>query len=163
MRRHRRPSRSGHRGQRTGGRTPGARTVRVFRNRLAPSGSRADPGASLPGARPGRWRHNGSGADSCHRGCTANGCTRRPGGCAARRHPGRRRGDAAWRRCPMSVTSIDVNLRSAPAEDAEVISILGQGVELEVTGPPVDGWVPVTEPSSGQTGFVSSQFVTLVT
>jgi hypothetical protein len=61
------------------------------------------------------------------------------------------------------VTSIDVNLRSAPAEDAEVISILGQGVELEVTGPPVDGWVPVTEPSSGQTGFVSSQFVTLVT
>ena len=61
------------------------------------------------------------------------------------------------------VTSIDVNLRSAPAEDAEVISILGQGVELEVTGPPVDGWVPVTEPSSGQSGFVSSQFVTLVT
>jgi hypothetical protein len=61
------------------------------------------------------------------------------------------------------VTSIDVNLRAEPAEDAEVISILGQGVELEVTGAPVDGWVPVTEPSSGQTGFVSDQFVTLVT
>jgi hypothetical protein len=61
------------------------------------------------------------------------------------------------------VTSIDVNLRAEPAEDADVVTILGQGVELEVTGAPVDGWVPVTEPSSGQTGFVSDQFVTLVT
>jgi hypothetical protein len=61
------------------------------------------------------------------------------------------------------VTSIDVNLRAEPAEDAEVVTILGQGVELEVTGAPVDGWVPVTEPSTGQAGFVSAQFVTLVT
>jgi hypothetical protein len=61
------------------------------------------------------------------------------------------------------VTSIDVNLRAEPAEDAEVVTILGQGVELEVTGAPVNGWVPVTEPSTGQTGFVSDQFVTLVT
>jgi hypothetical protein len=61
------------------------------------------------------------------------------------------------------VTSIDVNLRAEPAEDAEVVTILGQGVELEVTGAPVDGWVPVTEPSTGQAGFVSDQFVTLVT
>jgi len=61
------------------------------------------------------------------------------------------------------VTSIDVNLRAAPADDAEVVTILGQGVELEVTGAPVNGWVPVTEPSTGQTGFVSDQFVTLVT
>jgi hypothetical protein len=61
------------------------------------------------------------------------------------------------------VTSIDVNLRAEPAEDAEVVTILGQGVELEVTGPPVDGWVPVTEPGTGQSGFVSDQFVTLVT
>jgi hypothetical protein len=61
------------------------------------------------------------------------------------------------------VTTIDVNLRAEPAEDAEVVTILGQGVELEVTGAPVDGWVPVTEPGTGQTGFVSDQFVTLVT
>jgi len=61
------------------------------------------------------------------------------------------------------ITSIDVNLRAEPAEDAEVVTILGQGVELEVTGTPVNGWVPVTEPSTGQTGFVSDQFVTLVT
>ena len=38
-----------------------------------------------------------------------------------------------------------------------------KGVELEVTGAPVNGWVPVTEPSSGQAGFVSDQFVTLGT
>src|SRR5215203_4675097 len=50
-----------------------------------------------------------------------------------------------------------------PVVGADVVTILGQGVELEVTGAPVDGWVPVTEPSSGQTGFVSDQFVTLVT
>lgn len=61
------------------------------------------------------------------------------------------------------VTSIDVNLRAAPAEDAEVVTILGEGVELEVTGAPVNGWVPVTEPGTGQSGFVSDQFVTLVT
>jgi hypothetical protein len=61
------------------------------------------------------------------------------------------------------VTSIDVNLRAEPAEDAEVVTILGAGVELDVTGAPVDGWVPVTEPGTGQAGFVSDQFVTLAT
>ena len=61
------------------------------------------------------------------------------------------------------VTTIDVNLRAEPAEDAEVVTILGQGVELDVTGAPVDGWVPVTEPGTSQAGFVSDQFVTLVT
>jgi hypothetical protein len=61
------------------------------------------------------------------------------------------------------VTTIDANLRAEPAEDAEVVTILGQGVELEVTGAPVDGWVPVTEPGTGQAGFVSDQFVTLLT
>ncbi|MBA2596438.1 MAG: SH3 domain-containing protein [Chloroflexia bacterium] len=60
------------------------------------------------------------------------------------------------------LTSIDVNLRAEPADDAPVVTILGQGVELEVTGAPANGWVPVLEPSSGQRGFVSDQFITLV-
>ena len=60
-------------------------------------------------------------------------------------------------------TSIDLNLRAEPAEDAEIITILGLGVALEVTGPSVNGWVPVTEPNSRQAGFVSDRFVTLVT
>jgi hypothetical protein len=60
------------------------------------------------------------------------------------------------------VTTIDVNLRAEPSQDAPVITILGQGVELEVTGPPQDGWVPVVEPGSGQSGYVSDQFLTVV-
>jgi uncharacterized protein YgiM (DUF1202 family) len=60
------------------------------------------------------------------------------------------------------VTSIDVNLRAEPSEDSAVITILGQGVELEVTGAPQGGWVPVVEPGSGQRGFVSDQFITVV-
>lgn len=59
------------------------------------------------------------------------------------------------------VTTIDVNLRAEPSEDAPVITILGQGVALEVTGAPENGWVPVLEPATGQRGFVSDQFVTL--
>jgi len=57
------------------------------------------------------------------------------------------------------VTTIDVNLRAEPSEDAAVVTILGSGVELEVTGTPTNGWVPVLEPASGQRGFVSDQFV----
>jgi hypothetical protein len=59
------------------------------------------------------------------------------------------------------VTTIDVNLRAEPSEDAPVVTILGQGVELEVTGAPENGWVPVVEPSTGQRGFVSDQFISI--
>lgn len=60
------------------------------------------------------------------------------------------------------VTTIDVNLRAAPSDDAEILTILGEGVALEVTGAPADGWVPVIDPVSGQAGFVSDQFITIV-
>lgn len=59
------------------------------------------------------------------------------------------------------VTTIDVNLRSAPSEDAEVLTILGEGVQLEITSGPADGWVGVADPVSGQAGFVSDQFIAL--
>jgi hypothetical protein len=59
------------------------------------------------------------------------------------------------------VTTIDINLRAEPAEDAEVVTILGEGVTLDVSGAPVDGWVPVVEPGTGQAGFVSDQFITI--
>ena len=59
------------------------------------------------------------------------------------------------------LTTIDVNLRAEPSEDAPVVTILGTGVELEVTGTPADGWVPVQEPATGQRGFVSDQFITV--
>ena len=60
------------------------------------------------------------------------------------------------------VTTIDVNLRAEPSDTAPVVTILGEGVELEVTGTPEDGWVPVQEPATGQRGFVSDQFITVV-
>jgi hypothetical protein len=59
------------------------------------------------------------------------------------------------------VTTIDVNLRAEPDDNAEVLTILGEGVQLDVTGSPADGWVPVTDPASGQAGFVSDQFVAI--
>ena len=59
------------------------------------------------------------------------------------------------------VTTIDVNLRSEPSEDAEVLTILGEGVQLEVTSAPQDGWIGVADPVSGQSGFVSDQFIAL--
>jgi hypothetical protein len=61
------------------------------------------------------------------------------------------------------VTTIDVNLRAEPSDDAEVLTILGEGVELEVTAAPQGGWVPVIDPVSGQAGFVSDQFVSVAT
>ena len=59
------------------------------------------------------------------------------------------------------VTTIDVNLRAEPSDDAEVLTILGEGVELDATGSPADGWIPVIDPASGQAGFVSDQFVAI--
>jgi hypothetical protein len=59
------------------------------------------------------------------------------------------------------VTTIDVNLRAEPNDDAEVLTILGEGVELDVTGSPADGWIAVIDPASGQAGFVSDQFVAI--
>jgi hypothetical protein len=59
------------------------------------------------------------------------------------------------------VTTIDVNLRAEPNDEGPVLTILGTGVELEVTGAPENGWVPVVEPASGQRGFVSDQFVSI--
>lgn len=61
------------------------------------------------------------------------------------------------------VTTIDVNLRAEPSEGAEVLTILGEGVQLEVTTAPADGWVGVIDPVSGQAGFVSDQFIALAT
>ena len=59
------------------------------------------------------------------------------------------------------VTTIDVNLRAEPSDDADVLTILGEGVALDVTGSPADGWIPVIDPASGQAGFVSDQFVAI--
>ena len=135
MRRHRRPGRSGHRGRRARGRTPGARTVRVLRHRLAPSGRRADAGARLPGARPGSEDTAASGAERLP--------PRLPQPTAAARRrrrlrsPPAPRSSARRRRlAPVPESSPRSTSISAPSrrKTREVVTILGQGVELEVTG-----------------------------
>jgi hypothetical protein len=61
------------------------------------------------------------------------------------------------------VTTADVNLRSQPAADGEIITVIPAGTTLTVTGSPVGEWVPVEDATSGQTGYVSTQFVEVST
>lgn len=69
--------------------------------------------------------------------------------------------DGALQAGDIVLTTIDVNLRAEPSTEAAVVEVLGTGVELEVTGAPTGGWVPVLEPVGGATGFVSEEFVEL--
>lgn len=57
------------------------------------------------------------------------------------------------------VTTADVNLRAEPAADAEIIDVIAAGTAITVTGSPVGEWVPVTDPNTGLSGYVSTQFV----
>ncbi|HET7093401.1 MAG TPA: SH3 domain-containing protein, partial [Thermomicrobiales bacterium] len=57
------------------------------------------------------------------------------------------------------VTTTDVNLRAAPNTDAAVVTILGTGADLEVTGAPQGDWIPVRDVATGRRGFVSAEFV----
>ena len=59
------------------------------------------------------------------------------------------------------ITTADVNLRSEALSDAEIIDVIGSGTELEVTGSNSGDWVPVRDPSTGNEGYVSAQFLTL--
>jgi hypothetical protein len=57
------------------------------------------------------------------------------------------------------ITTADVNVRTQPAVDSEIITVVPTGSELSVTGPSVGEWVPVEVPDTGETGYVSAQFV----
>lgn len=54
-------------------------------------------------------------------------------------------------------TSTNVNLRSEPNTDSEVITVLMQGARLELIGEE-EGWVKVS--FCGQEGYVSTDYVT---
>jgi Bacterial SH3 domain len=57
------------------------------------------------------------------------------------------------------VTTIDVNLRKKPSEDADVITVLGEGTVLTVTGPEEGEWIPVENQATGDTGYVNIAYV----
>lgn len=57
------------------------------------------------------------------------------------------------------VATADINLRAEPAADAEILTVVATGTTLTVTGSPVGEWVPVDDPVSGLSGYVSTQFV----
>jgi hypothetical protein len=60
------------------------------------------------------------------------------------------------------VTTADVNLRTEPSEDADIVAVLPQGTELTVTGTASGEWLPVENPETGDAGYVSAQYLTLV-
>ncbi|MCC6674235.1 MAG: SH3 domain-containing protein, partial [Thermomicrobiales bacterium] len=63
---------------------------------------------------------------------------------------------------PVSSTVIatdDINLRAQPAADSDILTVVGAGTELTVTGSPVGEWIPVDDPVSGFSGYVSTQVV----
>jgi hypothetical protein len=57
------------------------------------------------------------------------------------------------------IATADINLRAEPATDGEILTVVATGTELTVTGSPVGDWVPVDDPVSGLSGYVSTQFV----
>lgn len=57
------------------------------------------------------------------------------------------------------IATADINLRAEPATDGEILTVVAAGTELTVTGSPVGDWVPVDDPVSGLSGYVSAQFV----
>ncbi len=61
------------------------------------------------------------------------------------------------------VTSADVNLRSEATTESASLGLLPAGTQLQVTGSFVDlpdcDWWPVTDPATGQAGFVREDFL----
>ncbi|MCO5223295.1 MAG: SH3 domain-containing protein [Thermomicrobiales bacterium] len=57
------------------------------------------------------------------------------------------------------IATADINLRAQPAADSEILTVIGTGTELTVTGAAVGDWIPVDDPFSGLSGYVSAQFV----
>ena len=60
------------------------------------------------------------------------------------------------------VTTTEVNLRDQPAVDSNVIEVIPAGTQLNVLGSSVGDWVPVEDPETGSSGYVSGEFVEVV-
>ena len=56
-----------------------------------------------------------------------------------------------------STTNANLNLRQSPSTASSVLTVMPNGSALQVTGPPQNGWYPVSY--GGKTGWASAQFV----
>lgn len=56
-------------------------------------------------------------------------------------------------------TTIDVNLREGSSEESAVITILPEGTQLTVVGEPIGSWLPVEVDETGDTGYVSAEYI----
>lgn len=62
-----------------------------------------------------------------------------------------------------TITEPDINLRAAPATNADVVAVLDQGEKLRITGTAIEAdglvWWPVEVQATRQTGYVAEQFL----
>lgn len=59
------------------------------------------------------------------------------------------------------VTTADVNLRTEPSVDADVVAVLAEGTELTVTGSAEGEWLPIEDSETEEEGYVSAQYLRL--
>lgn len=59
-------------------------------------------------------------------------------------------------------TTANVNLRAEPASDSAVIVVIPAGTTLEVTGVANGNWVPVTDTATGNSGYISAEYLSAI-
>lgn len=57
------------------------------------------------------------------------------------------------------ITDDGVNVRSSPTTDAAVVGTLQSGTRVTATGAAIAGWVPITDPATGISGYVLEEFL----
>jgi len=57
------------------------------------------------------------------------------------------------------ITEDGVNVRSSPTTDATVVGTLQSGTRVTATGAAIAGWVPITDPATGISGYVLEEFL----
>ncbi|HEY8448091.1 MAG TPA: SH3 domain-containing protein [Thermomicrobiales bacterium] len=68
---------------------------------------------------------------------------------------------AAATRGTKVATTEDVNLRAEPSAQAGIIGVIPAGTELTVTGTNQGEWIPVENPETGDTGWVSARYLVI--
>jgi Bacterial SH3 domain len=59
----------------------------------------------------------------------------------------------------MVVIDDAVNVRNSPTTDAAVVGVLDRGARVTATGAAFAGWIPITDPATGVSGYVLAEFL----